>query len=77
LGPRRRRARVAAGGLQVLEVPTSMTSRERTSRPGQGKSDPIDAVAIARITAREPNLTAARSLSANLTKRTQNTCSPS
>jgi len=51
---------VAAGGLTVVEVPTSMTTRERTGRPGQGKSDPIDAVAITRITAREPNLTAVR-----------------
>ncbi|WP_407062165.1 transposase [Blastococcus montanus] len=31
-------------------------SRERTSRPGQGKTDPGDAVAIARITARETGL---------------------
>lgn len=37
-----------------------MTRRERTGRPGQGKSDPIDAVAIARITAREPGLTTGR-----------------
>jgi len=51
---------VAAGGMEVVEVPTSMTSRERTGRPGAGKSDPVDAVAIARITAREPNLTAVR-----------------
>jgi hypothetical protein len=27
-----------------------MTSRERLSRPGQGKTDPVDAVAIAGIT---------------------------
>lgn len=51
---------VAAGGTAVVEVPTSMTSRERTGRPGQGKSDPIDAAAIARITARELNLTTVR-----------------
>ena len=30
-----------------------MTSRERRSRPGQGKTDPVDAVAVTRITARE------------------------
>jgi Transposase len=37
----------------VVEVPPLRTSRERLSRPGQGKTDPVDAVAIARITARE------------------------
>jgi transposase len=42
--------------LNVVEVPPLMTSRERLSRPGQGKTDPVDAVAIARITAREPSL---------------------
>lgn len=47
---------VLAGGVEVVEVPPSMTSRERSARPGQGKTDPIDAVAIARITAREPML---------------------
>jgi transposase len=40
----------------VVEVPPLMTSRERLSRPGQGKTDPVDAVAIARITAREESL---------------------
>jgi transposase len=44
---------VLAGGLEVVEVPPSLTSRERSRRPGQGKTDPVDAVAIARITARE------------------------
>lgn len=39
-------------GVAVLEVPTVMSSRERGARPGQGKTDPVDAVAIARITAR-------------------------
>jgi transposase len=47
---------VLAGGLDVVEVPTLLTSRERSSRPGQGKTDPVDAVAIARITARETSL---------------------
>ncbi|MGY1846098.1 transposase [Blastococcus sp. SYSU DS1021] len=37
-------------------MPSSLTSRERTGRPGQGKTDPGDAVAIARITARETGL---------------------
>lgn len=39
-------------GLAVVEVPPLLTSRERLSRPGQGKTDPIDAIAVARITAR-------------------------
>ena len=39
---------------------TSLTSRERSGRPGAGKTDPVDAVAIARITAHEPNLPAVR-----------------
>jgi transposase len=43
--------------VAVVEVPTLMTSRER--RPGQlgkGKTDPVDALAIARITTREQQL---------------------
>ena len=47
---------VLAGGIEVVEVPPSLTSRERSGRPGQGKTDPVDAVAIARITAREDDL---------------------
>jgi transposase len=43
-------------GVTVVEVPPLMTSRERRARPGQGKTDPVDAVAIARITARETSL---------------------
>jgi len=43
-------------GVGVFEVPTLMTSRERGARPGKGKTDPVDAVAIARITMREPDL---------------------
>jgi transposase len=42
--------------VAVVEVPTLMTSRERGAQPGKGKTDPIDAVAIARITLREPSL---------------------
>jgi transposase len=42
--------------VDVREVPTSMTSRERGARPGQGKTDAVDALAIARLTAREPHL---------------------
>ncbi len=47
-------------GLSVVEVPPLLTSRERLSRPGQGKTDPVDAVSIARITAREENLPTVR-----------------
>ncbi|WP_241038612.1 IS110 family transposase [Blastococcus litoris] len=47
---------VLAGGIDVVEVPPSLTSRERSSRPGQGKTDPVDALSIARITARETSL---------------------
>jgi transposase len=47
-------------GMAVVEVPPLLTSRERSSRPGQGKTDPIDAVAIARITAREDHLPSVR-----------------
>lgn len=43
-------------GMDVREVPTSMTSRERGARPGQGKTDAVDSLAIARLTAREPGL---------------------
>ncbi len=50
---------LVAAGVTVVEVPPLLTSRERLSRPGQGKTDPVDAVAIARITARE-NLPAVR-----------------
>lgn len=42
--------------LDLREVPTLMTSRERAARPGQGKTDEVDALAIARITARDPDL---------------------
>lgn len=51
---------VLTGPAEVVEVPPSLTSRERSGRPGQGKTDPVDAVAIARITAREPALPAVR-----------------
>lgn len=47
---------IACPDVTVVEVPTLMTSRERGARPGRGKTDPDDALAIARITAREQNL---------------------
>ena len=36
--------------VAVVEVPTLMTSRERHGQLGKGKTDPVDALAIARIT---------------------------
>jgi len=47
---------VQSAGLCVREVPPHLSrfERRRTRRPG--KSDPGDALAIARVTAREPNL---------------------
>ena len=42
--------------VAVVEVPTLMTSRERRGQLGKGKTDPVDALAIARITARERQL---------------------
>lgn len=54
-------SRLALGGaIEVVEVPPSLTSRERSARPGQGKTDPVDAVLIARITAREATLPSVR-----------------
>lgn len=42
--------------VAVLEVPTAMTSRERRAQVSKGKTDPVDALAIARVTAREDHL---------------------
>jgi transposase len=46
---------LGAGEL-VLRVGTRMTARERTSARTYGKSDSIDALAVARAALREPNL---------------------
>lgn len=53
-------AYLSAADFDVREVPTSMTSRERSARPAQGKTDAVDALAIARITAREAGLPSVR-----------------
>lgn len=53
-------AHLVSVDYDVREVPTSMTSRERSSRPAQGKTDAVDALAIARITAREAGLPSVR-----------------
>lgn len=47
-------------GEDVVEVPAQFTDRERRSLVQRGKSDPGDALAIARLTAREPRLPALR-----------------
>jgi transposase len=43
-------------GEAVVDVRGSLTDRQRTRLRGQGKSDPRDALAVARITAREEKL---------------------
>ncbi len=49
-----------ASGEDVVEVPAQFTDRARRSLRQRGKSDPGDALAIARLTAREPRLAAVR-----------------
>lgn len=46
---------LVAAGEDVFEVPANLSHRE-AKRQGRGKSDPIDAVAIARVVAREESL---------------------
>jgi transposase len=43
-------------GYEVVEVPPQLTSQARRRQRTQAKSDPIDALLIARITLREPDL---------------------
>lgn len=43
-------------GAHVVEVPAFLTHRERKKRPARGKSDPADALAIARVVARGEGL---------------------
>ena len=47
---------VVAAGLTVREVPPQLSRRERIRTRRAGKSDPGDALAIARVTLREPDL---------------------
>jgi transposase len=47
---------LAAAGFEVREVPPHLSRRERGRTRRPGKSDPGDALAIARVTLREPNL---------------------
>jgi transposase len=44
------------GGAVVLRVPPKLMAQTRTSARTRGKSDPIDALAIARAALREPDL---------------------
>lgn len=44
--------RLLDSGEKVYEVPAFLIHRERKRNPSKGKSDPSDAVAIARVTAR-------------------------
>lgn len=45
-----------AAGVRVLRVPPKLMAGARSSARTRGKSDPIDALAIARAALREPNL---------------------
>jgi transposase len=47
-------------GIDVREVPAKLTGRERSRLRRPGKTDPTDALAIARITARDEDLPPAR-----------------
>ena len=47
---------LVAAGLIVREVPPQLSQRERGRSRRAGKSDPGDALAIARVTVREPDL---------------------
>jgi transposase len=45
-----------ASGEALVRVPPKLMAPERRSRRGRGKSDPIDALAVARAALREPGL---------------------
>jgi transposase len=45
-----------AAGQTVVRVPTKLMDRERKATHTRGKSDPIDALAVARAVLREPDL---------------------
>jgi transposase len=45
-----------AAGQRVVRVPPNLTARSRTVSRSPGKSDPIDALAVARAVLREPDL---------------------
>ncbi len=49
-----------AGGEQIVRVPPKLMAHARDAARTYGKSDPIDALAVARAALREPGLPAAR-----------------
>jgi hypothetical protein len=55
---------LASAGEEVREVPATLTYRERRRKGSQGKSDPVDAVAIARVVARDGDLPSPRRVEA-------------
>lgn len=57
---RRLESDLLAGGEAVLRVPTRLMASERRGDRGRGKSDPIDALAVARAALRQPDLPVAR-----------------
>ena len=50
-----------AAGESIVRVPPKLMAHVRDSARTYGKSDPIDALAVARAAQREPNLPLARS----------------
>ena len=57
---RRLESGLLAAGEAVLRVPPRLMAAERRGGREQGKSDPIDALAVARVALREPDLPVAR-----------------
>ena len=57
---RRLEADLLAAGEAIMRVPPKLMARARDSARTYGKSDPIDALAVARAALREPDLPAAR-----------------
>jgi transposase len=57
---RRLESDLLKGGEAVVRVPTKLMAAERRGDRERGKSDPIDALAVARAALREPNLPVAR-----------------
>lgn len=57
---RRLEGDLLAAGEQIVRVPPKMMAQTRRSARTQGKSDPIDAAAVARAALREPDLPPAR-----------------
>jgi len=57
---RRLESALLAAGEAVVRVPTRLMAAERRAGRERGKSDPIDALAVARAALREPNLPVAQ-----------------